>query len=144
MHIQVFLLIKMIHLVYLTILVYFITKALVLRFSFGKCIQISFAGLCSMSLKSFCSRTFISIVKGSCRNFTLCTNETCPGLKKKVIRVLFYKKVEFCLYLLRASCELVNSDFIYNVYRTFQKDRDFFNCFLEFGRNEQFLHMSEV
>ena len=87
--------------------------------------------------EKFLLSVFISSVRGFCRNFTICTNKICPGLKTKVIKVMFYKTVvEFCLYLSCASCELVNSDFTHNVYKTYQKERDLLNCFLEFGRNE--------
>ena len=70
--------------------------------------------------EKFLLSVFTSSVRGFCRNFTICTNETV---------------VEYCLYLSCASCELVNSDFI-DVYKDIPKERDFFHCFLEFGRNE--------
>ena len=77
-----------------------------------------------------------SIVMGSCRSFTACTTENCPGLKIKIIKALFYKRlVEFCLYLTRTSCQNVNPNFIH-VYRTYKRNRDFFSCFLEFDRYE--------
>ena len=89
-----------------------------------------------MSPKSFCYPFFFSVVMGSCRSFTVCTTENCPGLKIKKIKALFYKRlVEFCLYLTRTSCQNVNPNFIH-VYRTCKRNRDFFSCFLEFDRYE--------
>ena len=69
---------------------------------------------------------FISNIKGNCRNFTACTKETCPGLKRKTIETLFYKKlVEFCLYVLHASCKNVNDNFIHKVFNTYNRGRTF-------------------
>ena len=57
------------------------------------------------------------------------------NLKSKIIRTIFYKRLaEFCLYLIRSSCKIVNPKFIYDVYRNYKRGRDFFSCFLEFDR----------
>ena len=77
----------------------------------------------------------ISSVRGTCWGFTACTTENCPGLKSKIIRTIFYKRlVEFCFYLICSSCKNVYPDFIYDVYRNYKRGRDFFSCFLEFDR----------
>ena len=76
---------------------------------------------------------FISSVGDNCRTATACTKENCFGLKRKVIKTLFYKKVvEFCLCI---SSD-VNHSFIHDVYRTYKKNRNFFSCFLDIDRNE--------
>ena len=85
--------------------------------------------------EKFVLPVLISSVRGTCRSFTTCTTENCPGLKSKIIRTIFYKRlVEFCLYLIRSSCKNVNPKFIYDVYRNYKRGRDFFSCFLEFDR----------
>ena len=77
----------------------------------------------------------ISNVKGNCRSFTACATEKCPGLKSKRIRVIFYKRlVEFCFYLVQSSCKSMNSYFIFDVYRNYERGRDFFSCYLDFDR----------
>ena len=76
---------------------------------------------------------FIISVRGTCRSFTACTTQNCPGLKSKIFRTVFYiRLVEFCLYLICSSCKNVNLNFIYDIYRNFKRGRDFFSCFLEF------------
>ena len=48
--------------------------------------------------ENFLLPIFISSVRGNCRDVTACTKESCPGLKGKEIKALFYKKlVKFCL-----------------------------------------------
>ena len=83
---------------------------------------------------------FISIVWDNRRTATACTKENCSGLKRKVIKTYFYKRVvEFCLCISIDSCKNVNHSFIHNLYRTYKKNGDFFSCFLDIDRNEQFL-----
>ena len=85
----------------------------------------------------------ISNVKDNCRTATACTNENCSGLKRKVIKTFFYKRlVELCFS--KDYCRNVNHSFMHDVYRTYKKNRDFFSNFLDIDRNEQFLQMSQV
>ena len=80
---------------------------------------------------------FNSSVRGNCRDVTTCTKEKCSGLKRKVIKNLFCKKlVKFCLCISSDSCKNVNHSFIHDVYKTYKKNRDFFSCFLDIDRNE--------
>ena len=76
----------------------------------------------------------ISGVNLNCREYT---PQNCSGLKRKKIRAIFYKRlVEFSLNLAHVSCENVDPNFIFDVYQSYQRGRDYFSSFLEFDRNE--------
>ena len=62
----------------------------------------------------------ISIVGDNCRTSTASTKENCSGLKRKVIKTYFYKRlVEYCLCISTDSCKNVNHSFFHDVYRTY-------------------------
>ena len=70
--------------------------------------------------EKFIFPVLFSSIKGSCRYFTVCTDENCPSLKQKVIRSIFYKRLaEFCLYLVHASCKNVNANFIFDIFKNY-------------------------
>ena len=76
----------------------------------------------------------ISGVNLNCREYT---PQNCSGLKRKKIRAIFYKRlVEFSLNLAHVSFENVDPNFIFDVYQSYQRGRDYFSSFLEFDRNE--------
>ena len=81
---------------------------------------------------------FISIVWDNRRTATACTKENCSGLKRKVIKTFFYKRlVEFCLSISNDSCKSVNHSFIHDVYiEHIRKIELLFSCFLDIDRNE--------
>ena len=94
--------------------------------------------ICSIAFnvsENFLLPMSISNVGDNCRTATACTNGNCSGLKRKVIKTFFYKRlVELCFS--KDYCRNVNHSFMHDVYRTYKKNRDCFSSFLDIDRNE--------
>ena len=75
----------------LKILDFYITRVLALCFCCGKCVWTPCVELFSIFLKNFYCLFYCQVSGGSCRSYTACTFENCPGLKSKAIKLLFTK-----------------------------------------------------
>ena len=90
-------------------------------------------------LKKFAFPLVLTGVDENCRKYTICTSSNCFNLKITKIKVIVFRElVNLCKKLSEFLCFNVNSFFIIDAFKTYEKGEDFLNQCLEMKKKKNY------